>query len=155
MLPPVGPGSGYYISTAYADCAIMCLQEHAEDHPGAPFFQYLAFTVPHFPFQAPAEDITCYAKRYSDGWGVIRKQRWDRRKELGILDSALSARDSKTIPNRTFPKRNCGSKQIGPGEAGHAVPGPTWPGNRRPFRPQRWRSTPRWSTGWTRRSAGS
>lgn len=119
-LPPVKPGTGYYTSTAYADFAIKCLREHARDHADAPFFQYLAFTAPHFPLQAPAEDIARYADRYSDGWDVIRKQRWDRQKTLGILDCALSARDSKTIPKWNLSEAEL-REQIGPGEAGHAV----------------------------------
>jgi arylsulfatase len=96
------------------------LQEHARDHADAPFFQYLAFTSPHFPLQAPAEDIARYADRYSDGWDVIRNQRWDRQKALGILDCALSARDSKTIPKWNLSEAEL-RERIGPGEAGHAV----------------------------------
>ena len=30
----------------------------AEKYPDRPFFEFLAFTAPHFPLQAPAEDIT-------------------------------------------------------------------------------------------------
>src|SRR5437016_5646049 len=64
-LPPVEAGSGgYYSSTAIADHAIKCLKEHAEKHPDRPFFEYLAFTAPHFPLQAPAEDIAPYRGRY-------------------------------------------------------------------------------------------
>src|SRR4051812_3734947 len=63
-LPPVQPGSGYYTSTAIAEHAIKCLKEHAEKNAGQPFFSYVAFTAPHFPLQAPAEDIARYRDRY-------------------------------------------------------------------------------------------
>ena len=56
-LPPVEAESGYYSTTAIADHAIKCLKEHAEKYPDKPFLEYLAFTAPHFPLQAPAEDI--------------------------------------------------------------------------------------------------
>src|SRR5205814_1005956 len=36
-LPPVEPGSGYYTATAFADHAIRCLKEHAENHSDRPF----------------------------------------------------------------------------------------------------------------------
>src|SRR4051812_7900719 len=55
-LPPVTPGSGYYATTAIADHAIRCLKEHSEQHADKPFFQYLAFTSPHFPLHALPED---------------------------------------------------------------------------------------------------
>ena len=48
---------GYYSTTAIAEHAIKCLREHAERYADRPFFSYLAFTAPHFPLQAPAEDI--------------------------------------------------------------------------------------------------
>ena len=56
-LPPVDLASGYYTTTYMAQHCIDCLKEHAAQHPNEPFFSYLAFTSPHFPIQAPAEDI--------------------------------------------------------------------------------------------------
>src|SRR5437660_465932 len=56
-LPPVDIKSGYYTTTAIAEHAIKCLKEHAAKYPQQPFLEYLAFTAPHFPVQAPAEDI--------------------------------------------------------------------------------------------------
>ena len=59
-LPPVKPDTGFYGTDAIADHAVKCLKEHAEKHAGQPFFHYLAFTAPHFPLHAPAEDIERY-----------------------------------------------------------------------------------------------
>src|SRR6185369_1353021 len=56
-LPPVDVKEGYYSTTAIADHAIKFLKEHAEKHGKEPFFEFLAFTAPHFPVQAPAEDV--------------------------------------------------------------------------------------------------
>ena len=74
-LPAVDPKSGFYTTTAMADHAIKCLREHAEKHAGQPFFSYLAFTVPHFPLQAPAEDIARYRERYRRGWDAAELAR--------------------------------------------------------------------------------
>jgi hypothetical protein len=41
-------------------------EEHAEKHPGKPFLEYLAFTAPHFPLQATAEDIAPCAVGVAD-----------------------------------------------------------------------------------------
>src|SRR5688500_4507918 len=56
-LPPVGENSRYFSTAAIADHAVKCLQEHAAKYPSQPFFGYVAFTTPHFPLHARAEDI--------------------------------------------------------------------------------------------------
>lgn len=71
-LPPVDAKAGYYSTTAIAAHAVKCLKEHAEKYADRPFFEYLAFTSPHFPLQAPAEDIARYRKKYLAGWDAMR-----------------------------------------------------------------------------------
>jgi len=83
-LAPVDSASGYYATTAIANHAIKCLREHAEKYSGQPFFEFLAFTSPHFPLQAPAEDIARYQNRYLKGWDVLREERWELMHKLGI-----------------------------------------------------------------------
>ncbi|MGL6073581.1 MAG: arylsulfatase [Fimbriiglobus sp.] len=90
-LPPVEAKDGYYTSTAIASHAIKCLKEHAEKYADQPFFEYLAFTSPHFPVQAKAEDIARYKETYKVGWDAIRQSRWERMKTLGIGGKTLSA----------------------------------------------------------------
>ena len=92
-LPPVRPDSGYYATTAIADHAVRCLKDHAATHADRPFFHYLAFTCPHFPLHALQEDIDRYRGRFREGWDILRQQRWQRMKEMGIVDCRLSARD--------------------------------------------------------------
>ena len=119
-LPPVKPEDGYYTTTAIADHAIKYLKEHADQHHDQPFFLYLAFTSPHFPLQAPAEDIAKYKSRYDEGWDAIRLERWKRMTQLGIVNCALSERDPKTIPAWNLPEAEL-QRRIGPGEVGYAV----------------------------------
>jgi arylsulfatase len=50
----VGAWDGYYSSTAIADHAIRFLKEHAEKYARQAYFEFVGFTAPHFPVQAPA-----------------------------------------------------------------------------------------------------
>jgi arylsulfatase len=62
-----------------------------------PFFLYLAHNAPHFPLQAPPEDIAKFRGKYKDGWDKLREARHARQKELGVVDPAwpLAARPEK------------------------------------------------------------
>ena len=118
-LPPVKLGDGYYTSTAYADHAIKCLKEHAEKFSAQPFFSYLAFTVPHFPLQAPPEDIARYKDKYLKGWEVTREERFARQKKTGIVNTTLSAIEREIGP--PYPFKGDLSK-IHPGEVDRPMP---------------------------------
>ena len=75
---PVKPPSnekGYYTTTATADHAISCLEDHGKNHAGKPFFHYLAFSAPHFPLHALPQDIAKYRDAYLAGWDEMRKKR--------------------------------------------------------------------------------
>ena len=100
-LPPAT--AGYYSSTAIADHAIRCLREHAEKHTAQPFFEFLAFTAPHFPLQAPAEDIARYRDKYLRGWDAMRDERWQRMHAMGIGGSALAPVERDIGPPYPFP----------------------------------------------------
>lgn len=51
-----------------------------------PFFLYLAFNAPHFPLQAPADEIARFRGKYLIGWDKLREQRHAKQKQLGIVD---------------------------------------------------------------------
>jgi arylsulfatase len=119
QLPPVKPGSGYYTSTADADHAIKCLKEHAEKFPDKPFFEYLAFTVPHFPLQAPAENIARYKGKYSAGWNAIAQSRWERMSKFGIVHQALPPMERQLGPPYDFPEDLA---KLGAGEINRPLP---------------------------------
>jgi arylsulfatase len=78
---------------------IQCLKEHEGRYRGRPFFAYLAFTVPHFPLQAPAEDIARYRDNYLAGWDVIRQQRHEKQLKMGLVTGGLSPREPETVPH--------------------------------------------------------
>ncbi|HEY7423648.1 MAG TPA: sulfatase-like hydrolase/transferase, partial [Gemmataceae bacterium] len=118
-LPPVQTRDGYYSSTAIADHAIKFLKQHADSCPKQPFFQFLAFTAPHFPVQAPAEDIATYRKTYLRGWEALRAARWKRLKELTIGGDALSTVERDLGPPYAFPDA---LKKLGPNELNRPLP---------------------------------
>ncbi len=114
--PPEGP---WYSSTVMAQYAIDFLKEHADKHAETPFFTYLAFTAPHFPVQAPQEDIDRYKDTYTRGWPAMRAARFERMKKLGLVDTPLSDPE----PQITAPSGKESDLEIlGPGETRHAEP---------------------------------
>ncbi len=118
-LPPVERGSGYYSTVAIANHAIGFLKEHAEKHASRPFFQYLAFTAPHFPLHALPEDIARYRDRYRGGWDLLRAERWRRMKGMRIVSSPLSAVERGVGPPYAFPEA---IEKLGPGEVNRPLP---------------------------------
>ncbi len=112
-LPPVAADAGYYTSSAIAEHAVKYLKEHSEKYAGQPFFAYVAFTAPHFPLQAPAEDIARYHNKYLRGWDEMRQERWERIRHLGIGGSALSPIERDAGPPYAFPEA---LQKLGPDE---------------------------------------
>ena len=53
-----------------------------------PFLLYLAHNSPHFPLQAPPEEIARFRGKYKDGWDKLREARHSRQKEMGLVDPA-------------------------------------------------------------------
>ncbi len=117
-LPAVGTKDDYYSTTAIADHAVKCLKEHAEKFPKRPFFEFLAFTAPHFPLHAPPEDIARYRKTYLDGWDALREARWERMKKLGLGGGALAPIERDLGPPYSLPEA---IKKLGPNEVNRPI----------------------------------
>jgi L-rhamnose mutarotase len=119
-LPPVKSGSGYYSTTYIADHAIQCLKQHAAQHHDQPFFEYLAFTAPHFPLHALPEDIALYRDRYLDGWDKLRAERFARIQEMGVPAGKLPPLESLVFPRWNLTQEDQ-ITQISPHEVAFAV----------------------------------
>ena len=65
-----------------------------------PFFLYLAYNAPHFPLEAPAEDIAKFRGKYLVGWDKLRDERYAKQIKLGVIDPAwpLSPRPPEVKP---------------------------------------------------------
>jgi arylsulfatase len=53
-----------------------------------PFYLHLCHNAPHFPLQAPAEDIAKFRGTYKAGWGATRDARYARQLKLGLIDQS-------------------------------------------------------------------
>ena len=85
----------FFYTDAISDQAAAYIRQHADQHPDQPFFQYVAYTAPHWPLHAHDEDIARYKGRFDAGWDALREARLQRLVEAGILDRAwaLTERD--------------------------------------------------------------
>lgn len=85
---PEYPVKDFYLTDAFNDHAVKFVNEHARLQPGRPFFLYLAHTAAHWPMHARPEDIAKYKGRYDGGYTPIREARYQRMKEMGLVDPA-------------------------------------------------------------------
>ena len=76
----------WYSTDLWTDFGLKFIDEARAS--GKPFFLYLAHNAPHFPLQAPAEDIARFRGRYKQGWDKLRAERHARQKQLGLIDPA-------------------------------------------------------------------
>lgn len=60
-----------------------------------PFFLYLPYHAAHYPLQARPEDITKYRGRYLKGWDQLRKERFNKMKELKVLPKNTKLSDAE------------------------------------------------------------
>jgi len=102
-IAPIEEGSDFYVTTAIAEYTIDFLKEHAREHRDKPFYSYLAFTSPHFPLHALQKDIDRYRDRYLEGWDIVREQRWQRQRDMGLVNCEPAALEPEVIPNWNFP----------------------------------------------------
>jgi arylsulfatase len=109
-----------YQATTTTGQAIRMLREHHTAHPDDPFFMYLTYTIPHFPLQAPQEDIDKYKSRYLAGWDSLRKERAAKLKQSGIVDCDLHPLESKARWH--YQEDQLLLDTFGPGEILEAVP---------------------------------
>jgi arylsulfatase A-like enzyme len=75
----------FYKTDVFVDHALKWLDEAETKEDERPFFLYLPFHAAHYPLQAPAEDIAKYQGTYLTGWDHLRRQRFNRMKQMGII----------------------------------------------------------------------
>lgn len=87
---PIGPEDlrpGFYSSEDFTSKLIEYLSDRPQNEgtSSKPFFAYLAYSAPHWPLQAPDEDIRDYRGVYDDGPEVLRQRRLAKLKRLGLI----------------------------------------------------------------------
>lgn len=90
----------FFYTDAISDQAAAYIRSHKQSDPAAPFFQYVAYTAPHWPLQAHDEDIAKYKGRFDAGWDALREARLTRLVEAGIIHPGwkLTDRDPTQPP---------------------------------------------------------
>jgi arylsulfatase len=88
------PTENWYMTDAITENALHMMERHGTGDK--PFFLYLAYTAPHWPLHAHPEDIEKYRGKYLAGWDELRRQRYQRQKDMKLFDELplLSPRDS-------------------------------------------------------------
>ena len=83
----------YYSTDAYTDFAIKFIEQKRK--PNQPFFLYMAYQAPHWPLHALPQDIAKYKGKFMQGWDVLRQQRFEKQKQMGVIskDEKFSPRD--------------------------------------------------------------
>ncbi len=90
----------FFYTDAISDQAAQYIRDHQAQDPGKPFFQYVAYTAPHWPLHAHDDDIAKYRGRFDKGWDTLREERLQRLVASGLLDKAwpLTPRDPTQPP---------------------------------------------------------
>jgi len=90
----------FFYTDAISDQAVAFIDKHEREHAGTPFFEYVAYTAPHWPLHAHDEDIAKYKGRFDKGWDALREARLDKLVAWGILHGGwkLSPRDPTQPP---------------------------------------------------------
>ena len=86
-----------YLTDMITEHAVRMVDDVENDE--RPFFIHVAYTSPHWPLQAPEEDVETYRGKYRQGWDATRTARHERLKAMGILDEKweISPRDETVV----------------------------------------------------------
>ncbi|KAA8482844.1 arylsulfatase [Arcticibacter tournemirensis] len=89
--------ANFYLTTAISDTSVKYIDQHFSQKGTEPMFMYVAYTSPHWPLHALQKDIDKYKDLYKAGWDKMRRSRFERQKELGLMpkDAVMSPRDEK------------------------------------------------------------
>lgn len=76
---------GYHLTEDLIDQAIGQVRDHVASAHGRPFLSYLALGAGHWPHHVPSQFIDAYKGVYTKGWDAVRRGRFERQKELGLV----------------------------------------------------------------------
>mgnify|MGYP000465862357 CR=1 FL=1 len=90
------PRGEYYATDVFSDYALRFLQQARSDR--RPWFLFLSHSSPHFPVQAPGGSIDRHVDTYRRGWDVLRAERFERQKKLGLVPADAGLPPRSTVP---------------------------------------------------------
>lgn len=81
----------FYATKNFTDYLIDSIRNDRGDDK--PFFAYLAYTAPHDPLHVPEPWLSMYRERYDDGYDILKKQRIQKAKEIGVVAADIQSPD--------------------------------------------------------------
>jgi len=110
----------FYATDAITDHALDFMHDARGEKK--PFLLYLAYQAPHFPLQAPKDEIDKYVPIYEQGWDKIREQRLARMKQLGLVTQNTTLTPRSLIPHPEASKRHGSMTEDGLNPAWDSLP---------------------------------
>jgi len=99
----------FYATNNITDYALSFMDDARKTEK--PYYLYLAFNAPHFPLQAPEKLIDKYINVYEKGWDNIRKDRYKKMIDLGLVPKDYKLSERGIVPK--IPNRNKNSIYYG------------------------------------------
>ncbi len=111
IISPYTPGKNFYSTDEFTNYALNWISNQQYEEP---FFLYLSYTAPHDPLMAWPEDIEKYKGKYDLGYEEIRKKRFEKQKQLGIISQkhVLTKPDYENWNSLSLEKRKSESKKM-------------------------------------------
>ena len=81
-----GVPKDWYSTDLWTDYGLRFIDEARAEKK--PFFLYLAHNAPHFPLQAPPDEIARFRGKFKDGWDKLREARYARQVAAGLIDKS-------------------------------------------------------------------
>ncbi len=81
-----GVPADWYSTDLWTDYGLRFIDEARAEKK--PFLLYLAHNAPHFPLQAPADEIARFRGKFRDGWDKLREARYARQVAMGLIDKS-------------------------------------------------------------------
>jgi arylsulfatase len=76
----------FYMTDFVTDKTVELIDSYSKK--SEPYFMYVAYTAPHWPLQAKPADIAKYKGKYDGGWDELRKNRYQKMLELGLISES-------------------------------------------------------------------
>lgn len=87
----------FYYTNAITDNALKFLEKRERGEQ--PFFMYVAYTSAHWPMHALEEDIEPYKGKFDQGWDRLRKEKYEKMIQMGIVDKNWTLSEDETVPS--------------------------------------------------------
>ena len=88
---------GFYATDVFTDYALEFMRQARRD-ADKPWLLYLAHSSPHFPVQAPTATTDRFVDTYRRGWDVLREERFERMKRMGLATDSWTLTDRSLVP---------------------------------------------------------